>query len=301
MTSLSIVPRPPTIDLDLIAKQLQVALDSQRDAESAAQRHEGLAASARETSKMRRIEIGKLLTTARTAWPTRGPNAKGWGEFLAAVKLDDATARRYMDEFRDPAEFERKRAAERGERGERDLKPANVNGGSGDPTRGSYCTPKKYAYAVGSWDLDPFSNPRSHIVAARRCMLENGGNGLLDATAAGSYVAVDGQGVSTVSEAMAGTRVWIQPPYELVLEALAHYAHTRFCALLRLDPSTRWFAALWPLTACIAIPLGERIEFEGPPDVETSANPYPHAFYYRDERDITPAIRSLCVIARAQH
>jgi hypothetical protein len=307
------------VDVDLVEKQLAVALAGERDARNSAERHEKLGEAARATEQARRTEIGRLLLKARGAWPERGPNAKGWGEFLKRVQLDDSTAHRYMQEAKDPSFLSRQRAVrENSGAGESGPAPVNGNGGSGDPARGTYCTPAKYAAAVGAWDLDPFSNPRSRIVSRESCQLERGDNGLLDPELPGSYllagadrptepfdiesddaiVAAAARGRRRATES---TRVWIQPPYSIVEAAIAHYGHTRFCALLRFDPSTEWFAVLWKLTRVVAIPFGERLEFEGPPDIETSANPYPHAFYYADERDVTPAIRELCIVLRVEH
>lgn len=165
---------------------------------------------------------------------------------------------------------------------------ANVNGGSGDPLRGSYCTPKKWADLIGSWGLDPFSNPRSHIVSSRSCQLERGDNGL-EPGPPGTY-RIGGR----VFRATAATRVFIQPPYEIVHEAISHYGHTRFCALLRFDPSTDWFLRLRRLTKLFAVPLAERFEFEPPPGVEASGNPYPHAFYFANPADATPELLRRC-------
>lgn len=172
---------------------------------------------------------------------------------------------------------------------------ANVNGGSGELARGAYCTPEWLAEAVGPFYLDPFSNPRSHIVAARRCMLEDGGNGLLDPAVPGSYSAPPSFG-----RADAATRVWIQPPYEIVDEAIAHYGHTRFVALLRFDPSTRWFSRLYKLTSLVCVPRGRRIQFEPPPGVVASSNPYPHALYYARAEDATPRILRACIAWRTR-
>lgn len=166
---------------------------------------------------------------------------------------------------------------------------ANGNGGSGDIDRGAYCTPKEWAGLVGRWDVDPFSNPRSHIVSARSCQLERGDNGL-EPGPAGSY-----RVGRRVYRATARTKVWIQPPYEIVLEVLAHYGHTRFGALLRFDPSTKWFERLWSMSRLIALPRRERIEFEAPPGVEASKNPYPHAFYFANPADASPALLRRCV------
>lgn len=42
------------------------------------------------------LELGCLLVGLRSAWPERGPNAKGWGEFLRACKISEDRALRYM-------------------------------------------------------------------------------------------------------------------------------------------------------------------------------------------------------------
>ena len=171
---------------------------------------------------------------------------------------------------------------------------ANGNGGSGEVARGAYCTPKAWAERVGPWDVDPFSNPRSHIVAARRCMLEDGGNGMLDREVVGSYSAPPAFG-----RADENTRVFLQPPYEMVDEALEHYGHTRFCALLRFDTSTKWFAKLYRITRLVCVPR-RRLAFEPPPGVKASANPYPHALYYAREEDATPRVLRACIAWRTR-
>lgn len=313
MKPIPAIVEPAQVDVDTIAQHVIVAVADLSGAERAIERLTGQLDAARATAEQRRLDIGRWLVKVRPQWPERGPNAKGWGEFLKRVGLEQSTAWRYMDlakpGFMSPHENSGV--------GDRDVKPVNGNGGSGDPTRGTYCTPAKYAAAVGPWDLDPFSNPRSHIVARESCQLERGDNGLLDPGYPGAYllagadrpvapfdihddeaiIAAASRGRRRASES---TRVWIQPPYSIVEQAIAHYGHTRFCALLRFDPSTEWFAALWKLTKVVAIPFGERLEFEGPPDIETSANPYPHAFYYADELDVTPAIRELCIVLRVE-
>jgi len=317
---------PARIDLDKLCSQIHVALTALRGSETEADRNEKLveryatvAEGARAAATRRRVEIGMLLLQARPLWPDRGTGTaeqyvagkliQRWGEFLALVKLNDETARRYMAEASDPS------AARGGKRepgrlesimaeirklGREDrkllmaeLRPATVSGGGGESDRGSWVTSKRWADAVGPWDLDPFSNPRSHLDAAVRCMLEDGGDGL-------AHAGVDAgcwrMGNGAHGRASATTRVWIQPPYDIVEDVIAHYGHTRFCALLRLDSSTGWFAALWELTQVIALPKGTREFFEPPPGVEGSTNPQPHAFYYRDPRDVTPAIAESCIL-----
>lgn len=187
------------------------------------------------------------------------------------------------------------------------LKRANVKGGSGEVDRGMWCTSKEWAVAVGAWDLDPFSNPRSHILSAARCMLEDGGDafgGGKPGDSAGLYLTGNSHGVQPMSgRADELTRVWIQPPYELVAQAIAHYGHTRFCALLRWSPDVKaWFPELWRRTAVVCHPWCERMEFEPPPGVSSSGDmPYPHALYYAHEADVTDEVRARCLVWRINH
>jgi hypothetical protein len=112
-----------------------------------------------------------------------------------------------------------------------------VRGASGDPKRGAYCTPKYVASALGDFDLDPFTNERSHVRAVEQCILDNGGDGF-GAGDPGSYRV--GQFGARTQQATHATRVWLQPDYTQVLSAVRHYVHTRFVALLRFDPRPEW-------------------------------------------------------------
>lgn len=172
----------------------------------------------------------------------------------------------------------------------------NVNGGSKDVNRGAWCTPLEWAQRVGPVDLDPLSNPRSHIQAAESCQLERGENGLFGLPGSRECI-VDGR--YEVKYAGADARVWLQPPYELVLETIAHYGHTRFTALLRFDPSTEWFRRLYRLTSLVCVPR-TRIDFEPPPGVKASSNPFPHALFYRDPTDATPEVLRACIAWRTR-
>lgn len=162
--------------------------------------------------------------------------------------------------------------------------------------RGSWCTPKKYADLVGHFDVDPFTNARSHISARHTCQLERGDDGFGDGSP-GSFYVSSGLGYGL---AAASTRVWIQPPYDIVLKAIRHYGHTRFTALLRLDPSTQWFEELYKLSEIILVPARDRIEFDPPPGVKPSSNPFPHGFFYRREADVPDALRAICFEWRVQ-
>ncbi len=156
--------------------------------------------------------------------------------------------------------------------------------------RGSWCTPKKYADLVGSFDVDPLTNARSHIVANWTCQLERGDDGLAGESGE-FYVASE----DLILKATHEHRVWIQPPYDIVLKAIRHYGHTRFTALLRLDPSTQWFSELYALSEVILVPARDRIEFDPPPGVKPSSNPFPHGFFYKHAADVPSALRDVCL------
>ena len=144
---------------------------------------------------------------------------------------------------------------------------------------------------VGPWDLDPFSNQRSHMEAKASCCLELNEDGFGDGTP-GTFTSR----LYGLARATPGHRVWLQPPYKIVRKAWQHYAHTRWCALLRFDPSTKWFAEIYAAATLIAIPRGRRINFDPPPGVKASSNSYPHALYYADARDATAAVTASCIV-----
>src|SRR6476646_7812658 len=85
---------------DLAAEQVIVWREEERHAETSAARLEQQAGAARATAATRRLQIGELLVKQREKWPLSGPRARGWGEWLAKAKLDDSTAWRYMDAWK---------------------------------------------------------------------------------------------------------------------------------------------------------------------------------------------------------
>lgn len=145
--------------------------------------------------------------------------------------------------------------------------------------RNTWCTPKWITDALGEFTLDPCSNDRSTVQARETYQLGRGQDGLELAAAV-----------------PACWRVFVNPPYEggAVVRWVRAYQHTRFCFLLRLDPSTKWFAELYARTQLILVPRGNRIQFEPPPGVKASSNPFPHALFYAWAADATPAIRARC-------
>lgn len=182
--------------------------------------------------------------------------------------------------------------------------------------RGAWCSPPEWcerATERGPFDVDPFTNPRSTLKARLQCMLERGddGFGLDRKDVPGTFYVnpkhcpscLGGERDSGTPPGCAfcgyhvateQTRMWFQPPYDIVLEALAHYGHTRFVALLRLDTSTEWFDRMFAIAEVIMVPRGERVEFVPPPGVKGSSNPFPHGLYYRRAADVPDSVREHC-------
>ena len=171
----------------------------------------------------------------------------------------------------------------------------NPAGGSGvRESRDSWCTPKWLADIINLWEpwLDPCSNLRSHIEAAWRCTLSHfGSNGLAILAGPGVFngaLPVEGEDAwsdCTISGvAKEADRVFINPPYAhgQVLRWVRHYIHTDFVYLLRWDTSTAWFAELWPRCWGAWFP-NRRVNFEPPPGVRSSSNPFPHALFLKSE------------------
>lgn len=75
---------------------IETLADEIREAHALVRKADANEASAIGAAAQRRLHLGNLLIRARKNWPERGPNAKGWGEFLDSVKLDQSTAWRYM-------------------------------------------------------------------------------------------------------------------------------------------------------------------------------------------------------------
>lgn len=232
----------------------------------------------------RRLELGQELCKVRPRWPERGPNAKGWGEFLRVVGLKEEAARVAMRY----AEFVTKQISQ-GRLSSQGKLPTLFDAGletradeaeadeSERPDRDTWCTPREIADVLGTFGLDPCSNERSHISSVRRFLLER-----------------DEDGLKLAAGVPATERVFINPPYSDVPPWVAAYKHTRFCFLLKFDTSTKWFAELIAATELVLFPKGTRIEFEAPPGVESSSNQFPHGLFFARAEDATPEIRAQC-------
>lgn len=142
--------------------------------------------------------------------------------------------------------------------------PLNVNpvGGSG---RGTFCTPKWLADLIGPVDVDPCSNVRSHVVAAHKFF----------------GASAEDDGLRIAPQVAATALVYVNPPFNAgeVTKWVRAYTHTNFMFMLRFDPSTSWFKELLEHTHFIWFPYRSRINFEPPPGVKVSSNPFPHGLY----------------------
>ncbi len=125
----------------------------------------------------------------------------------------------------------------------------------------SWCTARDLARLLGHFSTDPCSNPRSHIRADQRFMLENGDDGLKRSW---------------------GYSVFLNFPYSKPLpwcERLA--AHGGPAVVLpKLDPTTVWWSVLIDSGYTYA-PFRDRQKFERPDKPPLTAN-FPSALLWRD-------------------
>jgi hypothetical protein len=116
----------------------------------------------------------------------------------------------------------------------------------------SWCTPKWLCDLLGEFDLDPCSNERSHLQAFMRLTGDSGaqGDGMCN---------VDGLAIAWETQS-----VYCNPPYSNVMPWAAKLAahDGPWCALLKLDPTTKWWATLMSASPTFA-PFRKRIKFEG--------------------------------------
>ena len=140
--------------------------------------------------------------------------------------------------------------------------PSWLDAGPTERTRDGACTPKWLADALGLFTYDPCSNVRSHINAVVRFDGSPGKDGL----ARRVYDDKD--------------TFFVNPPYSRgqVAKWVEAFKRRNTVFLLRWDPSTAWWRDL--ITWCDLVWFAsKRIEFEPPPGVTFSSNPYPHALY----------------------
>lgn len=290
-------PIPAIVESDIArhADAVDHALSRVREAEQHADQADRRAQSAHEAVRARRLELGRALIAARKCFPRASRNAKGWTNFLAMRRItleqaqDAMRYAGYVDETLagaspdDPANLPTMREAGIDPRPRDSDRPSLTLVPDPEPVveidRDTWCTPRWITDSIGEFDLDPCSNDRAHVPARMKLRLDFGQDGLIGA-----------DGVHQ------DQRVFINPPYSDVPPWVAAYKHTRFCFLLKLDTSTKWFAELYAATDLILIPR-KRINFEPPPGVppdKAVAQQFPHALFYAYADDATDAIRALC-------
>lgn len=263
-------------------------------------------------AKERRLELGRSLIEARQLFPKTGRNAGGWSRFVAErginmdVALDAMKYAGYVDEHCGPddplptrAEAGIDKPAEKVPAGADPLSAAPQLSLVPDPEpdpgpapeveidRDTWCTPPWLTEPLGRFDLDPCSNERSSVRAVQSFNFERAGE----------------DGLELASAVWASARVFINPPYSDVEPWIEAYKHTRFCFLLKLDTSTKWFAKLYAATELILIPR-RRVNFIPPPGVpkaQAQAQQFPHALFYRFAEDATDAVRALSWSWRVDH
>lgn len=126
-------------------------------------------------------------------------------------------------------------------------------------TSDQWRTPRFLAELLGPFDTDPCSHPESHIQATHRYFGESDADDGLKAEWRGSVFA---------NYPYSSPRPWC--------DRLA--AHTGpWCALIKLDPSTRAWATLMSANPTVA-PFRKRLRFEG--DKAMTAN-FPSVLVYR--------------------
>lgn len=292
-------PIPAIVESDIarVAARVDECITRLRDAEQHAEQADRRAQSAHEAARTRRLDLGRALIDARKHFKPSGKNAKAWSDFLAVRRLtleqaqDAMKYAGFVEGLTGGSEDPPAKLPTREEAG-LDSPPPLLSlvpdqADEVEIDRDTWCTPKWITDAIGRFELDPCSNDRSTVQAAQMFdLVDRGADGLVLATAVAPTA-----------------RVFINPPYSDVPPWIAAYKHTRFCFLLKLDTSTKWFAELYAATGLILIPR-KRVQFEPPPGVPPEraiAQQFPHALFYAHAEDATDAIRELCWTWRVEH
>lgn len=140
------------------------------------------------------------------------------------------------------------------------MKSAPKKKSNPDENSDEWCTSKEDADALGEFDLDPCSNSRSHIRARHTYDLR-------------------ARGEDGLKRPWSGSLFW-NGPYSNVLpwsERLAEYTWP-WVALVKLDPTTRWWSTL--MSGCSDwAPFNARRKFERPDKPRITAN-FPSALVW---------------------
>lgn len=292
------MPRTAIIEhvITQLVEETRAAIVAVNDADALAIAYDKKLGEQREIAKARRIELGMLLKKARERLPDRSNNGNGWTAFLEAVEMSQSTAYKYLSEAGwvsgrslSPQHGDKPGAGDlfdapppSDEDAPRELAvEADVPQDEDEIDRDTWCTPKWITDAIGEWDLDPCANERSHVQATKSFLLDERGE----------------DGIVLAPTVKKSTRVFLNPPYSHVMPWVEAYAHTRFCFLLKVDPSTKWFEALLTKTEIVLFPRRTRVRFEPPEGIapkKALAVQFPHALFYARDEDVSDAIRDLC-------
>lgn len=277
--------KPALQDSEAVAilRDVQQALIAYRDAEARELRIGKSFSTAREIAARRRLELGEQLVRARPLWPRSGPKAKGWGEFLSKIGLEQQRAWECMK----LAGYVEEVSPHSSKGGETSV-PTLVEAGARSapkltlvppvseaedidevvatlpPTpnkvdRDAYCTPIEVTEALPFVDLDPCSNPRSTVRARTTYSLEAGQDGL----------ALPWFGL-----------VYANVPFSNVIAWYEKCAAERknldgFGFLVNTDHSTAWWRGLLQIGAKNRLDFHERLEFAAGPGIVTTTNDRP--------------------------
>lgn len=277
--------------------EARALVGSMHEAEAQSMKLERLLGESREAAQMRRIEVGAMLLRHRSQLPKRGTKENGWGAYLEAIEMDEATAWRYMrladnqsaavdpnlslkDKQVGPEPDPAAPPPHDDDAGPELALEQGVQQDGPEIDRDTWCTPKWLTDALGEVDLDPCANERSHVQARTSFRLDHGEDGLELAAR------VDGDKV-----------VFVNPPYSDVTPWIQAYGHAEFVFLLKFDPSTKWFAMLIANTALVLFPKGTRVKFEAPdgvPPEKAEAPQFPHALFFARASDASESLLNLC-------
>lgn len=260
-------------DIDAEVNEARALIAAIREADQRSAKLDKQLNESRETARLRRYELGKHLIRNRSAWPARGPRAKGWGEYLAKIGLDDSTAYRYMQEAgggfaqeptvsenSEQTDLEHPQAS-----APTSLEPAKAN-------RDAWCTPQPIARALPKkLDLDPCSNEFSIVIARVTYHLSRAQNGLLLPWFGLTYVNGPYSDLYPFAEKLDFEMTKPKATRELV-----------GCGfLVNADNSPAWWHLLIKHLH-LRLDLDQRQEFIPPPGVDPSKNDRPQTLLMND-------------------
>jgi hypothetical protein len=252
-------------------------------------------------AQVRRMEMGRFLVKARSLLPKRGTPQDGWGHFLEAIELDEATAYRYMKLAEACVGFTEKDSeriptyadlgldkrqgpqlpetpAPRDEDAPSELLDHGTTSEEPKANRDAWCTNEAVALALPKkLDLDPCSNPFSIVKAKTKYMRENGDDGL----------ALPWFGLMYVNGPFSKLLPWAE---RLAAELAKPRSQRKVLGvgfMVNADNSPEWWHTL-VAHLHLRLDFDDRLEFIPPPGVEPSKNDRPQTLL------MTPTFWAAC-------